>query len=234
MNCEKIKEIQVSLSQQYGSNLLMILNGQCLNQMFNEYHLKMYGTYIAFNEAMCMGDVDAIIFSNEFIKKRCEIHQVTREMYEEITLKPIQLISSNTYDTIVLWFDDDMFCQINLLTILAYLEQLEVKQPIKVVLFNQGVTTFHMMDVPLGQYNLVYQSVLTRKENVQCLDFKLLNEAIKRYLSLQTDHNEIIEYIKNHLHLEEDELISKLLVEFSCYGLGDSQYISLIKRVREQ
>ena len=40
-----------------------------------------------------------------------------------IVLNQLEPLFKNKFDTIVLWFGDDMFCQMNMLTILAYLEQ---------------------------------------------------------------------------------------------------------------
>lgn len=55
----------------------------------------------------------------------------------------LEPVFKNKFDTIVLWFGDDMFCQINMLTILAYLEQCNFEGDVLFCMANE--ITYEMM-----------------------------------------------------------------------------------------
>ena len=75
-----------------------------------------------FNEGMCDGETIEDIFSGEFELERCVAHGVGVEEYEDIVINPLAPLFSFEYDELHLFFDEDMFCQINLITLLAYLD----------------------------------------------------------------------------------------------------------------
>ncbi len=232
MNQAKIRDIQNQLVSQYGEPLLMILNGHCLDAQFECHELKRCGTYVVFNEAMCVGEVDELIFSSEFIQKRCETHQVTESEYIKATITPLITALEKNHAGVVLWFDDDMFCQINVLTMLAYLEQIHYEQPVILVVFNHELTVFDVQQLTLSGYQQIYKTVLLNQETNTFDVPAVLSSGISRYLALLQEDNEIKTYIKNHTHLNDESLVRALLNEFSQYGLGDVQYIKMINQVR--
>ena len=71
----------------------------------------------------CVTDKPLKNIFDDFIVTRSQVHQVTLEQYSEITLKPLKSLFNVKYSDLILWFNYDMFCQINLLTILAWLDQ---------------------------------------------------------------------------------------------------------------
>ncbi|OIU71772.1 hypothetical protein BHE18_03700 [Rossellomorea aquimaris] len=101
---------------------LNILNGTEMYKHFKETQFLDSKNMIPFNEAMCYGDTCEVIFSEEFNNIRAKVHHVTPAQYTDITLKPLQPLFSGEFGRIALWFDEDMFCQMNLLTILAWLD----------------------------------------------------------------------------------------------------------------
>ncbi len=50
-------------------------------------------------------------------------HNSSVESYTKKVIDPLKKLFTKEYKCIVLWFGEDMFCQMNLLTILSYLEQ---------------------------------------------------------------------------------------------------------------
>ena len=102
---------------------LHLLNGQSMYHYFKRTHFLEGELMIPFNEAMCYGDTCKDIFSHTFIQTRARVHHVTPQQYIEITLNPLQPLLRKNFTHLSLWFDSDMFCQINILTILGWLDQ---------------------------------------------------------------------------------------------------------------
>ena len=48
------------------------------------------------------------------------------------------------------------------------------------------------------------------------------------------EDSDLIRYIKKWQDVSEEELVTKLIVEFQHYGLGDTQYLEIIKSYREK
>src|SRR4051794_37204292 len=95
---------------------LHILNGQAMYDYYKETNFLNGERMEPFNEAMCYGSTCEELFSQEFIETRARVHHVTAEQYTEHTLKPLRPLLNKEFTQVVLWFDADMFCQINLLT----------------------------------------------------------------------------------------------------------------------
>lgn len=121
---EAIKTLQKKIEARHQANILHVLNGFHMLKRFKDNNLiKENQTYVPFNEAMCWGEADTKIFSDSFIEKRVKSLKTTEVEYRRIVLESLKPLFKEKFDSIVLWFGDDMFCQINLITILAYLEQ---------------------------------------------------------------------------------------------------------------
>ena len=99
--------------------MLHITNGDC----FNDYFVEKYGEpAVPFREAMMDGDGESPIFSDAFIRKRCEVLGISEDEYRS-NIGLLSLLEKKP-ERICLWFGTDTFCQMNLLTLLAYLEQI--------------------------------------------------------------------------------------------------------------
>ena len=209
-----------------------ILNGQSMYDHFKQTGFLEGETMIPFNEAMCYGDVTEDIFSNEFAKKRAEVHHVTLQQYTEITLRPLEPLLSNQFTNLELWFDQDMFCQINILTILAWLDQNH----------HEGAITLHIVDdnfAPIEKYTLhakgyaaLYNQVLINKSMPADIAPIPLKKGVELYLTYLNPESDLQLYIRNHPDTPEKELVRSLLVNFKEYGLGDTQYFELIRKAR--
>jgi hypothetical protein len=110
------------------SNTLHILNGQVMYNHFKETKFLEQELKIPFNEAMCYGETSDDLFSKEFADIRAKVHHVTPEQYNEITLIPLEPLFNKEFTHLTFWFDADMFCQINILTLLAWLVKQDLKR----------------------------------------------------------------------------------------------------------
>lgn len=205
-----------------------ILNGQCMYDYFKENEVKYEGSIIPFNEAMCVGTATEEIFSEDFIKNRCRAHNVSIEEYEKITFNNLGQLLSGDFKKIVLWFDDDMFCQINMLTILAYLDYSGFTRDIVFNLVNNNYEIVESTNIHNRDYYKIYKDVMIKKRNRDDIEIPTLKEGIKLYLEFMKKDNEIVEYIKSHKDCTVQELISK----FYKYGLGDTQYIEVMNKCK--
>jgi hypothetical protein len=213
--------------------ILNILNGQSMFDYFKKYNLNNNGIYAPFNEAMCVGNAALNIFSEEFIKCRCNAHHITMEKYNEVTLLPLKVLFENRFSSIILWFDDDMFCQINLLTLLAYLNQIDYKGDTTFNLVNHEFKVVNSIKVEIQGYSELYKNVMIDRSMPENIKLPLMKNGIKLYFEYIKQENEITSYINQHPDFQSDILMKELLEVFRQYGLGDTQYIELIKKCRK-
>lgn len=212
--------------------IINILNGQFMYDHFKRNNIVTDGINIPFNEAMCVGEVSEDIFSEDFINKRCNIHKVSFDKYVEITLNNLRPLINLDFDKIILWFDDDMFCQINLLTLLAYLDYAGFNGEIYFNLVGKEFELLETYNIYAKGYYKIYKKVMINKEEVIDVKIATLKEGIKLYLEFSKDENEIVTYIKKHKDDDIDTLLNNLFNIFSNYGLGDTQYINLINEIK--
>lgn len=210
---------------------LHILNGQSMYDYFKKTHF-IEQEMLPFNEAMCYGNACSDIFSQEFVETRANVHHVTTEQYEEKILKPLQPLFSKSYSVIELWFDADMFCQINLLTILAWLDQTDYKCSISLHVVGDKFEPVEHFTLNAKGYDELYQQVFIQKTMPHRISPPLLKTGVELYLNYLNEDSPLMLYIQNHQHVPEKELVLALLNEFREYGLGNTQYMEMIKKDR--
>ncbi|WP_107841633.1 helix-turn-helix domain-containing protein [Metasolibacillus meyeri] len=230
----RIKNLQNNMNEQFDVGVLNILNGEEMFKKFKEQQLMGASDYAPFNEAMCINDTTYPIFSPKFNEMRAQGHKVMLQSYEAITLATLKNnLFSKKYACIVLWFGEDMFCQMNLLTVLAYLEQINYEGVVYYHAVQEQTYDVEEIVLQLGGYRSLYKTVLMEKRMPSVDMMPVMYQGTKLYLELQKEMNEITKYIEGHRHLALNELVSRLLKVFPQYGLGDTQYIEIIDRVRK-
>ena len=207
------------------NKILNITNGEYFNKTFiAEYG----GTAVPFCEAMMDGNVTADIYSPQFIALRAESLNVTENEYRA-KMYVYDALKNNNYQTIHLWFGKDTFCQMNLLTLLAYLEQIEYQGELKLNYIDDE--TFDVsdadVDVELGIYNKIFEDVFI-SEIVPDDVGVLCANAIDLYFDYHSDNGELAKLVRANIHKEKPELISLLLGQSKDYGLSDLQAERLI------
>ena len=78
----------------------------------------------------------------------------------------------------------------------------------------------------------MYKKVLIQKEMPKYVFPEPLKNGIELYLNYLQKDSDLIRFIKKHQDISEEELMIKLMVEFQHYGLGDTQYLEIIKSYR--
>ena len=207
---------------------LNITNGD----YFNEYFLTRFGgVAIPFCEAMMDGEASADIYSAEFIALRAVALNVTEDEYRA-KMHVRDYLSSEEYQTICLWFGKDTFCQVNLLTLLAYLEQIAYVGEVKLNYIDDE--TFEVMesdiDVKLGAYSKIYEDVLISRKTPD--DVGVLSVgAIDLFFDYRSEDGRLANLALANANKEKAELICLLLEESRDYGLSDLQAEKLIDSI---
>ncbi|GGZ69162.1 DUF1835 domain-containing protein [Algibacter mikhailovii] len=113
---------------------LHITNGGTLTSYLNE--LEVVGEKLTWQEIFCEGPTQEIIHSNHFIKLRSDFLSTFYNV--ELDLNKVefaigQLNNFNNYSEIILWFEYDLFCHINLLAVINLLKQKKIDLPLYLV-----------------------------------------------------------------------------------------------------
>ena len=208
--------------------ILNVTNGDC----FNEYFLaKFGGEAVPFCEAMMDGDTASEIYSDEFIKLRSKELGVGAEEYK--SKMHAQTALQKNYSELHLWFGKDTFCQTNLLTLLAYLEQIGYGG--KVVLNYIDDESFEVIEenipVTLGSYKKLYEDILMAKNRPADLGV-LDTKSIELYFDYHSDSGELARLVRENSDKDDFTLICLLLENSKAYGLSDLQAGKIITKYK--
>lgn len=212
------------------STVLNITNGDC----FNEHLLAKFDCVaMPFCEAMMDGKTVSDIYSNKFIYLRAWELKVTHNEY--ISKMYIhRALLENSFTELHLWFGKDTFCQTNLLTLLAYLEQIAYNG--KILLNYIDDETFEVLQsnipVTLGTYKALYEDILIAKK-LPDETFVLAKEAFNLYFDYQSPDGYLQQLMRQNTNLDNIELLHLLLESSKPYGLSDRQATNLILRYRK-
>lgn len=229
---EVIEKIQEQVAEKYEAKVLHILNGGAMLEDFKQNgRMKGNFTYVPFNEAMCWGEADEEVFSAEFIKKRVESLNTTEEDYRKIVMEPLEPLFKDKFNIIVMWFGDDMFCQINMLTVLGFLEQVGYEGGLLFCMVHESTDEIlpDAHEMILEGSLEKYRSIVCNRKMPSCELLPFMYQGASLYLSYRSETSEISRYIIQNLNKQPKELISELLQTFPKYGLGDLQYEMMIK-----
>ncbi|MFB3167905.1 AraC family transcriptional regulator [Neobacillus sp. 179-C4.2 HS] len=211
---------------------LHILNGQAMYDFFKRKNFLQGQKMIPFNEAMCFGETTEDLFTPEFIEKRAKVHHVTPEKYTDTTLNPLKPLFTKGLTHIELWFDEDMFCQINILTILAWLDKNGHSKPIDLHIVGDKFEPIESYTLLAKGYYELFKQVMIHKTLPDSINLAPLMKGVELYLTYLQEDSDLITYIKNRENMSAKELVYHLLVNFKKYGLGDVQYLEIIRAQR--
>lgn len=104
---------------------LHITNGDTFTLRLEQLNLK--GDIITWREMLCEGKTETNVGSESFWKTRFDFlhknYNVSKSWFVEKTLKEYRsLCNHKQQDQIILWFEYDLFCQINMLAVISWLK----------------------------------------------------------------------------------------------------------------
>ena len=106
--------------------ILHITNGSNLTERLQDLNLD--GEMLTWREMLCEGPTSFHINSDEFIEKRTAFlrsqYDISKERYIDKFVNELNRFEDvSAFDTVVLWFEYDLFCHVNMLAAIGWLLQ---------------------------------------------------------------------------------------------------------------
>ena len=117
-------------------SILHITNGDSTTNYLQKLQYK--GEFITWREMLCEGKTSIDVGSESFWKTRFDFfkssYKVSKEKFIELTVKEYRnLCQTKNQKEIVLWFEHDLFCQVNMLAIISWLKRYRKNEKITLV-----------------------------------------------------------------------------------------------------
>ena len=118
------------------TSILHITNGDSTTNYLQK--LKIQGDFITWREMLCEGKTEVKVGSEQFWKSRFDFlknsYKITKKQFIDLTLKEYRnLCNQKTQEEIVLWFEHDLFCQVNMLAVISWLKRYRKGRKISLV-----------------------------------------------------------------------------------------------------
>jgi hypothetical protein len=196
------------------SSLLHITNGDSFTERLHT--LKLKGEVITWREMLCEGKTLTNVGSESFWKTRFEFlnknYKVSKKWFIEKTLKEYRsLCNHKQQDHIVLWFEYDLFCQVNMLAVISWLKSHRKYAEISLVCSGKEDESEHLYslnELNDEQLKTLYQNrkVLTQDDieyadyvwQLYCSDNPMRLENLSDFKNYQFHY--LDDAIKSHLH----------------------------------
>ena len=160
------------------SKTLHITNGDSTTNYLKKLNIE--GEFITWREMLCEGKTTIDVGSERFWKNRFlylkSSYKVTKQKFINYTLKEYRnLCNKKQLDEIVLWFENDLFCQINMIAVISWLKR-----------YRKGYTISIIQ--PKLRRSTVYRGFSELTENQ-------ISQALKKRINLTLDDIEYADYI---------------------------------------
>ena len=140
------------------------------------------GIVAIWREALCTGPTSYRIGTTEWLSERMQHLSVldSAEQGQHRLEGELQIIQSFRGDEVVLWFEYDLFCQINMFAALAFLFQLDYSGQVTLVCAGRTGDAW----LTLGQFDkAMWQAGFNRRWSLQGRDLEFANQCWSAYCS---------------------------------------------------
>ncbi|NNC70723.1 MAG: DUF1835 domain-containing protein [Flavobacteriaceae bacterium] len=182
------------------SRSVHILNGDSISFLLKESGLT--GDIIVWREMLCDGPLVNNVGSDDFWIQRYKFFeqelQIEKLEYYEKTIKELVAIEDlSMYNEVVLWFEYDLFCQINLLALCSYLLK-HYKKDISYYLVCVGKEKERIGWQTLGDYSPnEYLSLYENKVKISRNDLIYADQCWKLFVDANKEDLESFNFNKN-------------------------------------
>ncbi len=186
---------------------------------------------IPFSESMISGKVtEKEPFSQGFMTERSRALSISLDKYKKRFAQ--QLLKLRSTDDVHVYFGEDLFCQLNLITLLAYLERIGVSKVTYHVIFEDEMRETALIEnVETQGFGEIYRTVLI-DHTTTGTSLEITNKAIMLYSDYLDDNGALATFIKANPDDTVLQLTFKLIKQYAQYGLSDVQCAEVIGRVR--
>ena len=176
--------------------LLHLLNGDATLQQFKQTNIK--GDRLVWREMLCEGETIAEVGTPLFWEKRGTfLRDFAPDSFEEHferNKRAFSEVAPSKYEEVVLWFEYDLFCQINLLGLLSWIYNQPVK-PGNISLICLGHHPKYEGLVGLGEINPAeYEALFENRIELDHSDLEYANNIWLSYCS--DDHSNLLDLIE--------------------------------------
>lgn len=150
-----------------GASILHITNGDITTNYLKK--LKFSGEFITWREMLCEGKTTTDVGSENFWKNRYDFfktsYKVSKQKFIDYTVKEYRdLCNKKNQKEIVLWFEHDLFCQINMIAVLSWLKSYRKGYNITLVCSGKVGNTKRMYSLPELDENQIHNHFKNRIE----------------------------------------------------------------------
>ena len=216
---------------------LHITNGSSLTNFLNE--LNVVGEKLTWQEMLCEGPttrkVVSELFINERIKFFSEFYDIDLDL-DQINAEIDKLNNPENYSEIILWFEYDLFCHLNMVAVISLLQQRKIDLPIYLVCSGRIEGSKSLKGLPeltpeqlMDHYN---NKVLLNKEDIEMattvwgiycgIDHNLLKPFIVKSSSFKYLSN----CLKAHLKRFPDSITGLNILETNILKIINEQNIT--------
>ncbi len=160
------------------SKTLHITNGDSFTTILKDLGIK--GEIITWREMLCEGKTTTDVGSESFWRTRFEFlnnsYKVSKDTFINFTLKEYRnLCNQKNQEEIVLWFEYDLFCQVNMIAVLNWLKKHRKDAQISLVCSGNEDSTqkmYGLSELNKEQLNNLYENrTILTKDDIEYADY---------------------------------------------------------------
>lgn len=192
-----------------------------------------FKNYTVFAEAMINGTVkDCNPFSQSFINERAKVHGIHPDKYRKKCAQ--HLLKMRAGDDVHVYFGEDLFCQLNLITLLAFLEKQGIdKVTYHVVFEDEMKETALIENLETTGFSEIYKSVLINHTSAS-VPLEIIEKGIMLYLDYLDEGGKLASFIRSNPEDSVLQLTVKIIKQLPEYGLGEEQCSYIIGKYRPE
>ncbi|MCF8714389.1 DUF1835 domain-containing protein [Joostella atrarenae] len=194
------------------ANTLHITNGDSFTAVLNKLNIS--GDIITWREMLCEGKTTNEVGSETFWRHRYEYlnraYKITKDTFINRTLKEYRnLCNQKSQEEIVLWFDSDLFCQVNMIAVISWLKKNRKEAAIFLAYPDDNIDSLNgLSTLSNDKLKEVYENkVLLSKDDIEYGDYiwqlYCENNPIRLQNAIKQNKSQLIflsEAMEAHIH----------------------------------